>query len=70
MTACGMDLITGFTATIACIGNVGPGFGSVGSLDNFSGIGTVAKYICTILMLMGRLEIFGLVQLFLLKWWK
>ncbi len=70
MCAFGLDVVTSFTATVSCLGNVGPGFGEVGSLDNFSSLGIVAKYFCTILMLCGRLEIFGFIQLFLLKWWK
>ena len=69
-TVCGVDIETSFTAAIACMGNVGPGFGEVNSMGNYAGLPVVVKFSSTLLMLLGRLEIFGLVQLFFLKWWK
>lgn len=69
-TVCGVDLETSFTGAVACIGNVGPGFGQVGSLDNYSGLPGVVRFTNTVLMLFGRLEIFGLIQLFFIKWWR
>ncbi|MFI3277679.1 MAG: TrkH family potassium uptake protein [Rikenellaceae bacterium] len=66
----GLDLMTAFSAAAACLGNVGPGFGEVGSLDNYSEMPTFLKFFLTFLMLLGRLEIFGLIQLFLIKWWR
>lgn len=69
-TMFGLDLMTGFSSTVACIGNVGPGFGSVGSMSNFAEIPAVLKLQGTILMLMGRLEIFGFIQLLFIKWWR
>ncbi len=69
-TLFGADLLTGFTASVACLGNVGPGFGEVGSMNNFAAQPAVLKFSSTILMLFGRLEIFGLVQLFFIKWWR
>ena len=66
----GMDLLSSFSGTIACIGNVGPGFGQVYSLGNYAEIPTAAKAILSFIMLLGRLEIFGLIQLFFIKWWK
>ena len=69
-TMCGVDLLTSFSAAVACIGNVGPGFGEVGSLDNYSGLPVLSRFVNTLLMLFGRLEIFGLVQLFFIKWWR
>ena len=67
---CGVDLLTGFSGTVACLGNVGPGFGEVYSLGNYSGIPAAVKFFNAFLMLLGRLEIFGLIQLFFLKWWR
>ncbi len=61
--AFGMDFVTGFTASIACIGNVGPGFGDVGSMANYAAIPTVLKYTGMLEMLIGRLEIFPLLYL-------
>jgi trk system potassium uptake protein TrkH len=69
-TACGLDVLTGFTASVSSMGNIGPGFGEVGSLANFSAMRIVVKIVCTLQMLLGRLEIFGLLQFFLMKWWK
>lgn len=67
--ACGLDLTTAFSASIASVGNVGPGFGEIGSLDNFSSLPVIVKIVSTLQMLLGRLEIFGLIQFFLMKWW-
>ena len=69
-TMCGVDMETSFSSSVACMGNVGPGFGMVGSLGNYSDLPAVMKFSNTMLMLLGRLEIFGLVQLFFLKWWR
>ncbi len=69
-TLIGLDLTTSFTGAIASIGNVGPGFGSVGSMENYSSLPSTFKLSNSLLMLLGRLEIFGLIQLFFIKWWK
>lgn len=69
-TLFGQDLMTAFSSTVACIGNVGPGFGEVGSMGNFAEIPAILKLQNSFLMLMGRLEIFGFIQLFFLKWWR
>ncbi|MFR9649696.1 MAG: potassium transporter TrkG, partial [Rikenellaceae bacterium] len=69
-TLFGLDLTSAVTASIACIGNVGPGFGEVGSMNNYAALPVVVKYILSFLMLLGRLEIFGLFQLFMLSWWR
>ena len=62
--AFGQDFTTGVTASIACIGNVGPGFGEVGSMSNYSAIPTVLKVSGMVEMLIGRLEIFPILYLF------
>ena len=69
-TACGVDLLTSFSSSVASLGNVGPGFGEVGSLDNYSGLPAAVKVSNTLLMLLGRLEIFGLIQWFFIRWWR
>jgi trk system potassium uptake protein TrkH len=53
----GLDLVSGITATIACLGNVGPGFGVVGPMGSFAGLHPVSKVILTLAMWVGRLEI-------------
>lgn len=67
--ACGLDVVTSFTASVASMGNVGPGFGEVGSLDNFSAMPLIVKLFSTLQMLLGRLEIFGLLHFFTMRWW-
>lgn len=69
-TLFGQDILTAFTSSVACLGNVGPGFGEVGSMGNYAEIPAILKLQDSFLMLMGRLEIFGFIQLFFLKWWK
>jgi trk system potassium uptake protein TrkH len=67
--ACGLDTLTSFTASVASMGNIGPGFGEVGSLSNFSSTPILVKFVSTLQMLLGRLEIFGLLHFFSMKWW-
>lgn len=69
-TLFGCDLMTGFSATLACASNVGPGFGEVGTMDNYAAMPAIVKLNLSLIMLFGRLEIFGLVQLFFIRWWK
>ncbi len=69
-TMFGLDMMTAFSSAVSCISNVGPGFGTVGSLDTYSQLPAVLKLQDTLLMLMGRLEIFGFIQLLFIKWWR
>ena len=69
-TMFGCDLITGFSASISCLSNVGPGFGEIGSMDNFSQLPVTLKLCSTLLMLIGRLEIFGFIQLLFIRSWR
>ena len=66
----GLDMMTAVSSAISCLGNVGPAFGEVGSMSNFASLPMALKLQDTVLMLMGRLEIFGFIQLFFLKWWR
>ncbi|MBN2745172.1 MAG: TrkH family potassium uptake protein [Bacteroidales bacterium] len=63
-----IDLMTAFSASIATIGNVGPGFENVSSLGNFASIPVVGKFVLTLNMLLGRLEIFNVIALFMVKY--
>ena len=56
--AISMDFKTSLTASIACMGSVGPGFGEVGSLGNYAGFLGFQKIVAMIIMLLGRVEIF------------
>ena len=53
-----MDFHTSISASIACIGSVGPGFGDVGSLGNYAGLMGFQKIAAMVIMLLGRVEIF------------
>ena len=69
-TLFGCDLMTSFSGSVASIGNVGPGFGEVYSMGNYGDLPSMVKLVYSLLMLLGRLEIFGLIQLFFIKWWR
>ena len=62
--AVGIDFTTSVTASIACIGNVGPGFGEVGSMSNYAAFPAFLKVTSLLEMLIGRLEIFPVLYLF------
>ncbi len=66
----GVDLITAFTGSLACVSNIGPGFGEVSSMSNFSELPESVKVVFTILMIAGRLELFGFMQLLFIDSWK
>jgi trk system potassium uptake protein TrkH len=53
----GADLISGITASIACLGNIGPGFGSVGPMGHFGDLHPISKIVLTAEMWIGRLEV-------------
>ena len=65
-----VNLTEAFTGTAACMGNVGPGMGAVGSMGNFSGFPDAAKLILCVVMMMGRLEIFVFILPFTKVFWK
>lgn len=66
--SCGVETFDAFNAVIACLNNLGPGLGSVSS--NFVSIPDSAKWILTLAMVCGRLEIFSLLVLFTPAFWK
>ncbi|MBN2486664.1 MAG: TrkH family potassium uptake protein [Bacteroidales bacterium] len=66
----GYDLETSVGAVAACIGNIGPGIGKVGPADNFAMFSTFGKYFLSLLMLIGRLEIFTVLVLFTSAFWR
>ncbi|MEW6079830.1 MAG: TrkH family potassium uptake protein [Thermodesulfobacteriota bacterium] len=70
ITLFGVDLLTAFSGTTAAMGGVGPGFGTVGSMANYGHMPGAVKWILTLDMLVGRLEIFGLILFFTITRWK
>jgi len=70
LCATGLRLDSSLFASVACIGNVGPGFGLVGPAMNYGFLSDVGKYLLSILMLVGRLEIYPVLVLFVPEYWK
>ena len=70
LAATGVDVLTSFSAVVACIGNIGPGLGSVGPTENFAHIPVAGKWVLTLCMLLGRLEVYTVVVLFVPEFWK
>ena len=66
----GVDFMDAFSASVSNLGNVGPGFGSVGALESFSNIPFMGKFILAAQMLLGRLEIYSLVIMFSIWKWR
>ena len=70
VVALGADLMTGITASIACLGNIGPGFESIGPMSNYAALHPVAKVVLTLEMWIGRLEVLTVLVFFRLEPWR
>ncbi len=75
ITAClsltGLDFITSLSGAATSISNVGPGLGSIiGPNGNFSSLPDVSKWILSLGMILGRLELFAILVLFLPSFWR
>ena len=68
LMATGLDQITSFSAVAACLNNLGPGLGGVGT--NYVNVNDTAKWALGFAMLLGRLEIFTLLILFSRSFWR
>ncbi len=66
----GLDFETNFTGLLACINNVGPGLSLVGPMGNFSVFTHFSKFVLSVAMLFGRLEIFPMMILLAPSTWK
>lgn len=64
------DFTTTITSVITCINNVGPGLGGVGPVENFADLSNFSKLVLSADMLIGRLEIFPIMILFIPSTWK
>lgn len=69
ISSLGYDFNTSVGAVATCLGNIGPGFGKVGPMDNFAFISGAGKWILSFLMLLGRLELFTVLILFTPYYW-
>jgi trk system potassium uptake protein TrkH len=66
----GVDFITALGAVAATIGNIGPGFGMVGPVENFAQIPYWGKWLLSWCMLLGRLEIYTLIIVVVPEFWR
>ena len=66
----GRDALTAISAVAATLGNVGPGLGTVGPVENYFHFSLTAKWVCTFCMLVGRLEVYSVVVLFFPEFWR
>jgi trk system potassium uptake protein TrkH len=68
LMATGLDQVTAFSAVAATLNNLGPGLGEVA--NNYASLSSAGKWICVLAMLLGRLEIFTLLILFTVTFWR
>jgi trk system potassium uptake protein TrkH len=70
VSADAQDLVTGFSAVLACISNIGPGLGMVGPTGNYAAFSDFSKTVLSLCMLLGRLEIMPVAVLALPSFWR
>ncbi|MEO0334691.1 MAG: potassium transporter TrkG, partial [Bacteroidota bacterium] len=69
MSLSGVDFMTAVGAVATSLGNIGPGIGTVGPVDNFAHLTPFAKWFLSFLMMLGRLELFTVLMLFTPYYW-
>jgi trk system potassium uptake protein TrkH len=70
LTFFGLDFISALGAAASSLGNIGPAIGGVSPVDNFNHLTNEAKWFCSFLMLIGRLELFTVLILFTPFFWR
>ncbi len=70
LSALGLNFETSVGASIASLGNIGPGIGLVGPIDNYAFMPDTAKWVLSALMMLGRLELFTVLMLFSPHFWR
>ena len=70
LTFLGIDMLTAVSGVAATIGNVGPGMGAVNALSNYAELPQSAKWVLSLCMLLGRLEIYTVLVLLVPDFWK
>lgn len=70
LIALNTDIITAFSAVASCMANCGPGLAKVGPMANYSDMAYAGKWVLSFCMLLGRLEIYSLILIFLPITWK
>ena len=66
----GLDFVEGYSISVSCVGNIGPALGSLGPAYSWSALPASAKWLSTLLMLIGRLELFTILLMFTTSFWK
>lgn len=69
-TFCGLDLFTGFSASLSMVANVGPAFGTIGATGTYSALSPVLKIWYCFVMIAGRLELYNLIIFFFPDYWR
>ena len=70
LTAVGLDLVSSAVAAAACLNVAGVGMGKVGATENFGAVPEAGRFILTIVMLIGRLEVFTVLVLLTPAFWR
>ncbi|MCF6280585.1 MAG: TrkH family potassium uptake protein [Flavobacteriaceae bacterium] len=70
LTFLGLDFTSAIGAAASSLGNIGPAIGSISPVDNYAHLSNAAKWFCTLLMLIGRLELFTVLILLTPYFWK
>jgi trk system potassium uptake protein TrkH len=70
MSLLGLDFQTAIGASVATVGNIGPGLGGVGPIENYAFIPAFGKWVLSFLMLLGRLELFTVLILLSPTFWR
>jgi trk system potassium uptake protein len=70
LASSGLDFITSFSTVVACINNLGPGLNQVGPAATFEGLTDFQTWVCSFTMLLGRLELFTLLIVFIPAFWR
>ncbi len=70
VAAAGNDIVTSFSAALATLGNIGPGFGRIGPTLNYALFPDYIKWFLSFIMVLGRLEIYTILVLFTPLFWR
>jgi trk system potassium uptake protein TrkH len=66
----GMDFVSALSAIVSCLNNAGPGLGQVGPASNYASLNDFQTWVCTLAMLLGRMEIFTVLVLLTPAFWR
>ena len=70
LAASGLDIVSAFSAVIASINNTGPGLNRVGPAATYASLNDFQTWVCTVAMLLGRLELFTLLVVLTPGFWR